>query len=1417
TASFAVNPAQVPLLGAQAFVPSSLQTNPRYHNVPHGIYTVPYSLSPSVTASLSHLTISREYLQQHNFDANASPLRLLDYSGVETVQSGPRYVYSQALPPASTGFGFDSQSRYLSYDRSNPSPQFTYPPPFYGPVCPPAPIERRNPQDTLTPSTPSSIQNNHVQSAFENNNVSRWPQITTPASQNFDAQSVEKERLLGPSNASPSDGEPQTPLVNRDADVHLPDAPPNLPSNPSLDDASVSNQDIGVQSANKDQLSGPSNASPSDGEPHTSSINHEEQENLPDPAPSPLSELSSEEDSTLPTPPNNTPNEGKNTRSSGRLLALAAAAASAPPEPLKDKGKTQTPARPGKRKGKKSSKNKNLKSPKKNEDDIEVDEEPEIYHIELVDLTLEDTDDELADDEQLNLSEPIIVHSGPPLQYVFTGSTDIYDYTPTFHLKRDVSWCQRMHEEHEPLSNDEPLIKIFTKNVWEDLSYEESADVLQKAACVVVLDRAYVKPGFRKETFNNICSLNESTYLHDQSISSADKLRKGTVNDMFASMESEFPRALNALYFPAFRDEFPVPAYASDYAAWIQSRGRAYCDSNVPYPLGDMRWYIASTGGTLHYWHTDANGYGTFIFVIAGVKLWFIAIPKDGNFDSFASAGLYTKDFDIHNPHSDRWTIKLIVLGPGDMLIMRPNLPHAVVTPEPSICKGGHESQDHLPDPTTWEGALCLFYLCAYFELYSALVSWPFADSLDPADPDKKTATRNFHASIKNRMRARSLLYWFFTRHEFECNSDRLTGAKAYEHIFGNFLARQSWSLIHYKRAAWKSHLSGENESLSPSQTREDIQLVLREGPAWRMFNQLGTQIYERQSPDISSITFAWNGPSYNIRFVPGVSFPFPYSDGHVYGDRFIADSLGIVLNINPRRAEDNDTANWKTYTVSSRKVEDQRKSYSDSADKELPTYAPGFKCSGMSTVKKPDAKRNAVDESSEKSRKEAGTHSAASGTKSPGDECVPLYCSKSLPFPQLVQEASIIEDALLYEQPIDWIPRSFPSLESNNEAALHPPTSSIDLASAVPSPVNRSHARRAKNRADKIASVGHVPSPRTRFTHHFEPSYHQSSLDSSSLPVNNGAYTARRDGFKKGDNKVWTVEELQSEGLSLFKWDGTKSCPLVDRDGRIIGVLVGRPHSQSYMDAADAVYELIVAEGLQAAFRPNEQEHRRGPFPAVHCGIVHAKGTTEPMNVNSRRHVDMINRLVADKNVQRLATFASASFQAWAPNLYQYYSLQLNALWNHMPNLRRIFPRSIFPSATFNFGPNVWTYRHRDVMNCPFGWCAVQALGRFDPTKGGHLILWDLELFIEFPPGCLILLPSACISHSNTPVQSGDVRASFTQYAGGGLFRYVDHGFQTAKKFQQDDPVGYQDACDANSSRWQRGLQLFSQIDNYL
>jgi hypothetical protein len=173
-----------------------------------------------------------------------------------------------------------------------------------------------------------------------------------------------------------------------------------------------------------------------------------------------------------------------------------------------------------------------------------------------------------------------------------------------------------------------------------------------------------------------------------------------------------------------------------------------------------------------------------------------------------------------------------------------------------------------------------------------------------------------------------------------------------------------------------------------------------------------------------------------------------------------------------------------------------------------------------------------------------------------------------------------------------------------------------------------------------------------------------------------------------------------------------------------------------------------------------------------------------------------------------------TGAFAMWAPKLYDYYRSHLGPLFKAHPSLRRNFMNSVWTTITFNFGPRTVCYVHRDPGNLAFGWCAITALGRFDPKRSGHLILWDMKLVIEFPPGSTILIPSATLRHSNVRLQEGESRVSFTQYTSGGLFRWVENGFRTNADFEKQDKKGKMRADKVSETRWEEGLKLFSTLD---
>ena len=141
------------------------------------------------------------------------------------------------------------------------------------------------------------------------------------------------------------------------------------------------------------------------------------------------------------------------------------------------------------------------------------------------------------------------------------------------------------------------------------------------------------------------------------------------------------------------------------------------------------------------------------------------------------------------------------------------------------------------------------------------------------------------------------------------------------------------------------------------------------------------------------------------------------------------------------------------------------------------------------------------------------------------------------------------------------------------------------------------------------------------------------------------------------------------------------------------------------------------------------------------------------------------------------------------APKLYEHYEKLVEDINAHHLEVCCPHAKSVFMATTLNLGDTVVTKRHRDTKNLANGFCAVVSLGNYDHKQGGHLVLHDLNLILEFPPGWVIFLPSACIIHSNIGISDDEWWSSITYYTAGGLFRWAAYGFQSEQDFEKHNP----------------------------
>ncbi|PPQ76862.1 hypothetical protein CVT26_001500 [Gymnopilus dilepis] len=374
------------------------------------------------------------------------------------------------------------------------------------------------------------------------------------------------------------------------------------------------------------------------------------------------------------------------------------------------------------------------------------------------------------------------------------------------------------------------------------------------------------------------------------------------------------------------------------------------------------------------------------------------------------------------------------------------------------------------------------------------------------------------------------------------------------------------------------------------------------------------------------------------------------------------------------------------------------------------------------------------------------------------------------------------------------------------------------------PVPQKLNHTARGRGRNHEGRRKKRQQERRQEFSN-YEP---RSSKDKDSAPpihidlatekcaTTSAAFVGLNDS--SGARRVFSVDELVGEKakrkFGYVSWDGRVRRTVTDAKGRNVAFLAGQPNAKDWPQLMQAAGQALETLRPHLSIPKQERVHRRGAFPAVRCGVSHGGGTTHPGNLtNNKENTAVVEELCGMECFKRLAGFATSVMASKAPKLYHYYVEHLAELHANHPNIKRLFPSSVFAAASFNFGPRTVCRKHKDFANLPFGLCAVTALGNFDPRKGGHLVLWECGLVIEFPPGATILLPSAIVAHSNTPVQSHETRYSFAQYTAGGLFRWIEHGCMLAADFYASLSTEELEAVhQKDAERWQYGLSLFEQ-----
>ncbi|KAI0038084.1 hypothetical protein FA95DRAFT_1613651 [Auriscalpium vulgare] len=167
---------------------------------------------------------------------------------------------------------------------------------------------------------------------------------------------------------------------------------------------------------------------------------------------------------------------------------------------------------------------------------------------------------------------------------------------------------------------------------------------------------------------------------------------------------------------------------------------------------------------------------------------------------------------------------------------------------------------------------------------------------------------------------------------------------------------------------------------------------------------------------------------------------------------------------------------------------------------------------------------------------------------------------------------------------------------------------------------------------------------------------------------------------------------------------------------------------------------------------------------------LKYAQGAWEPKELNLDKNKEVMYCLKKNCHVRRIIGFESSVVALNSPKIYRKYEHMVDRFLEHHEGLSLPHDNSIFATTTFNFGPHATTKAHR----------------------GGHLVLWQMGVIIEFPSGSTAAIPSGSVPHGNTNIQDGETRACITQYTSVVLFWYIEYGFCSQKAFKKEDAKGF-------------------------
>ncbi|KAJ6481001.1 hypothetical protein C8R45DRAFT_831933 [Mycena sanguinolenta] len=220
--------------------------------------------------------------------------------------------------------------------------------------------------------------------------------------------------------------------------------------------------------------------------------------------------------------------------------------------------------------------------------------------------------------------------------------------------------------------------------------------------------------------------------------------------------------------------------------------------------------------------------------------------------------------------------------------------------------------------------------------------------------------------------------------------------------------------------------------------------------------------------------------------------------------------------------------------------------------------------------------------------------------------------------------------------------------------------------------------------------------------------------------------------------------------------------------------------------------------------------EHRCGDFAQDALGRSFGSGQKTAGNItpSSASNGRAMNRIARNPDLGRILGHALSNFPCLSI-AFSYHALD-RALTCLAPQLSRLLSEAPYIALSVNF-KHAFSPPHLGGANSVGGMCEITPLGNFDPDTSAHLVLWDFGYIIRFPPGTSAIIPSAIVTHSNTPLQTGETHFSVIRYTAGALFHWVANGGKTDLEWEQTATEGdRQGREEARHGRWQEVLARY-------